>query len=105
MAISDTRRNKLARAKSHKNGRVEEAMAMSLQNQTSLLQNQTAFLARIADMDKIIAERFASIESILLDHSRVLAEHGRLLLDHSRTLQALPEAVGEKNGFKAPHQS
>ena len=42
-------------------------------------------------------ERFARIEAILLDHSRILA-------DHTAILQALPEAVRERMGFKMPGQ-
>jgi hypothetical protein len=92
----------MAKAKNNGNGRLEEAMVKLIQSQASQLQLQTEFLARIADMDRVIAERFArieqrfsTIESILLDHSRILADHGRIL-------QALPEAVREKIGFKAP---
>ncbi len=74
-----------------------------LQNQATLVQTQTVFFARkverdarLADADRINAERFKRIETILLGHSRILA-------DHTRILQALPEAVREKIGFKAPN--
>lgn len=78
----------MARAKSEKNGRLEEAIAL-------LLQNQAHFLARMAEMDRISSERFARIESILIEHSRILAEHGEIL-------ERLPDAIREKIGFKAP---
>jgi hypothetical protein len=83
----------MARKIRQANGRLEEAMA-------TLIQNQAAFLARAADtdrylaeMDRINSERFARIEAILMEHSRILAEH-------SRILQALPDAIREKIGFK-----
>lgn len=78
----------MARAKSEKNGRLEEAIAI-------LLQNQASFLARMAEMDRISSERFARIEAILIEHSRILGEHTRIL-------ERLPEAIREKIGFKAP---
>ena len=91
----------MARAKAQSNGRLEEAMAM-------LIQNQAAFLARavetdrrmvetdkrIAELERENAERFARIETILLQHSQILAEH-------SRILHALPDAIKEKIGFKS----
>jgi hypothetical protein len=77
----------MARAKEPRNGRLEEAMAMLI---------QAAFLARMAESDRqfreterLNAERFARIETILLDHSRILAEH-------SRILAALPETIRPK---------
>ncbi len=83
----------MARAKSQRNGRLEEAMATLLQNQASLLQNQASFLARMSEidqrmseMDRINTERFARIEAILIEHSQIL--------------QALPDAIREKIGFK-----
>src|SRR5262249_56002816 len=76
----------MARAKPSNNNRLEEAIAI-------LIQNQSAFLARIADVDRVNSDRFARIESILLDHGRIRAEHTRIL--HS-----LPDAVRDKPGFK-----
>ena len=80
--------------------RLEEAMATLLQNQTAMVQNQTAFLARLAEMERVTAERFARIETDTAAILRVLGEHGRLLAEHSRLLERLPEAVREKIGFK-----
>ncbi len=95
----------MARAKPHGNGRLEEAMAI-------LLQNQAAFVGRMSETDRINAERdrinserFARIEAILMEHSRILAEHSRILADHRRILEALPETIRQKIGFKAPEQS
>jgi hypothetical protein len=56
----------------------------------------------MAEMDRINSERFARIESLLIDHSRILAEHSRILADHTWILQALPEAIRQKIGFKPP---
>jgi hypothetical protein len=102
----------MARTKSDGNGRVdrlEETMsALSLaqanlvQAQAALTQQQTIFLARIAESDarwvelkarmaetdRLNAERFARIEALLMEHSRIL--------------KALPDAVRDKIGFKSP---
>jgi hypothetical protein len=92
----------MARAKEQSNGRLEEAMRNMLlsmtelgQAQASLIQNQAAFLAQMSEISYRFAERFARIEAILLEHSQILAEH-------SRILQALPEAIREKIGFRTP---
>jgi hypothetical protein len=78
-----------------RNGRLEEAMSTLLQNQAALVQNQAAFLARasatdqrLSELERINAERFSRIEALLLRHEQLL--------------QALPEAIREKIGFKAP---
>ena len=106
----------MARTKSNGNGRIdrlEEGMAALSHAQANLVQAQanlvqanaalalqhTAFLARMAEIDarmaetnRINSERFARIEAILMEHSRIL--------------RALPDAVRDKIGFKAPpHQS
>jgi len=82
-------------ALAHAQAHLVEAQAASVQNQTALAQNQTAFLARMAETDARIAEmdremnaRFARIEAILMEHGRIL--------------RALPDAVRDKIGFKAP---
>ncbi len=87
----------MARAKNQRNGRLEEAMA-------TLIQNQAAFLARISETDRLLSEterinseRFARIEALLMEHSRILAEHTRIL-------QALPDAIRDKIGFKVSGQ-
>ena len=72
-----------------------QAQANLVQNQVALAQNQTAFIARMVEMDRINSERFARIETILIEHSRILAEH-------SRILRALPDAVRDKIGFNNP---
>ena len=66
------------------------------------MQNQTAFLARasesdarMAEMNRRIEERFARIEERF---TRIEA----ILIEHNRILQALPDAIREKIGFKPP---
>lgn len=77
-------------------------MATLLQNQATFVQSQQAFQARMAELERITAERFSQVHALLLEHSRVLTEHTRILAEHSRMLQTLPEAIREKIGFKAP---
>jgi len=85
----------LAKKGSAQNGhnRLEEAMAL-------LIQNQASFLGRLAETDRTTSERFGRIEKDMSAILRVLSEHGRLLSDHTRLLEQLPEAVREKIGFK-----
>jgi hypothetical protein len=106
----------MARAKNGGNGRLEEAMALVIQNQASFLAQLAEINRRIAETDRISSERFARIEGLLLEHSRILADHsriltyhsriltdqGKILADHTRILQALPETIRQKIGFKTP---
>ncbi len=73
--------------------RLEEAMAL-------LIQNQASFLGRLAEIEREGSDRFRRIENDMAAILRVLSEHGRLLADHSRMLEQLPEAVRDKIGFK-----
>jgi hypothetical protein len=95
----------MARAKDQGNGRLEEAMTNLLQNQAILVQNQAAFLARAAEMD----QRFAESERHFKEQfSRIEERFSRIeaiLLEHNRILQALPDAIREKIGFKPPGQT
>jgi hypothetical protein len=86
----------VARKSTTPNGheRLEEARAL-------LIQNQAAYLGRLAEMERVTAERFARIESDIAAILRLLGEHSRLLSEHSRLLERLPEAVRDKIGFKA----
>lgn len=85
-----------AKKPAHTN-RLEEAMAMLIQNQATFLQNQTALLAQISEPERQTAERSARIEERL---QRIEA----ILLEHSRVLEALPDAIRQKIGFKPPEQ-
>jgi hypothetical protein len=80
--------------------RLEEAMAM-------LIQNQVAFLSRAAESDRHLAEierrhieiervnseRFGRVEQDIANIVRILGEHGRMI-------ERLTEAVREGIGFK-----
>jgi hypothetical protein len=72
--------------------RLEEAMAMLIQNQAAFLGRLSENERRLADAERATAERFARIEAIMAAILRVLAEHSRLL-------ERLPEAVRDKIGF------
>jgi hypothetical protein len=76
----------VARAKSAGNGRLEEALATLIQNQATFVASMPEIDARVPDMDRIYAERFARIEALLLENNRLL--------------QALPDAIREKISFK-----
>jgi hypothetical protein len=78
----------MARAKNTGNGRLEDALATLIQNQASFLARMSEIDLRVADMDRINSERFARIEALLLEHNRIL--------------QALPDVIREKIGFKVP---
>jgi hypothetical protein len=78
----------VARAKNATNGRLEEALATLIQNQASFLARMSEIDSRVAEMDRINLERFARIEALLIEHNRIL--------------QALPDAIRDKIGFKAP---
>jgi hypothetical protein len=76
--------------------RLEEAIALLIQNQavlmqtqTMFVQNQTAFVARMSEMDQRLVRIEATLETIL----RVLAEHQRIL-------EGLPDAIQKKIGFQ-----
>jgi hypothetical protein len=83
----------MARARNQKNGRLEEAM-------TNLLQTQALFLGQLADINHRIDQRFARMDERIARIEAILVQHGQILNEHTRILQALPEAVREKIGFK-----
>ena len=94
----------MAKKVTEQNGptRLEEAMAM-------LIQNQAAFVGQLSENDRRhlkfeseTAERFARIEAQMAEIIRVLNEHNRILSEHSRMIERLTDAVREKIGFKAP---
>jgi hypothetical protein len=61
------------------NRRLEDAVTSLIQSQAASLAHQTSLLQQLSNLERQSAERFARIETILLDHSRILAEHTRLL--------------------------
>ena len=99
----------LAKKVASQNGhdRLEEAMALLIQNQASFVnrlgeadrtqvefqRQHLEFERRHLEIERETAERFARIEAQMAEIIRVLAEHGRIL-------ERLPEAVREKIGFK-----
>jgi hypothetical protein len=94
----------VARAKAGGNGRLEEAIAI-------LLQNQASFVARMAEIDARHAEterRFVEMERRHAEIERANAERfariEALLLEHNRILEALPDVLRDKIGFKPPEQ-
>jgi hypothetical protein len=99
----------MARARTQRNGKLDEAMAALVHAQATLVENmatltqtqatltqtqagfvqsQAALQAEMAAFRRETAERFARIEAILLEHNRIL--------------QALPDALGKKFGFRPP---
>jgi hypothetical protein len=89
-----------------------QSQAALIQTQAAFYQNQAAFLSRVSETDRLLADlrrqsddRFSRIEAEIATILRVLEEHSRILAEHSSPLQRLPEAVGEKIGFKAPTQT
>jgi hypothetical protein len=117
----------LARKRTPGNGsqRLEEAMALLIQNQASLLERLSETDQRFARMDERSArsdERFARIEERMDERfARIdqrferidqrferleadLAAILQVLAEHSRILERLPDAVREKIGFKPQPQ-
>jgi hypothetical protein len=99
----------MARAKEQKNGRLEEALAIMLQNMATLVQTQAAFVADKRETDKELAdlrrqnnERFARIDERFVQMDQRLAAIEAVLREHNRILERLPDAVRDKIGFKAP---
>lgn len=94
----------MARARDNRNGRIDEAIATLLQNQTALQQNiatlvqtQAAFVARNAEVDRNNSENFRQIENRFTHIETILVELMRMM-------ERLPEAVREKIGFKTTGQ-
>ena len=87
----------MAKAGSPQNGRtrLDEALAILIQNQAAFVANQRETDRAHAQYERESAARFARIEAQMAEIIRVLGEHGRLL-------ERLPEAVREKIGFKPP---
>ena len=78
------------RARRNTNGRLEEALAI-------LINNQASFIAQLARSDERLArsdERFSRIE-------RQLAEIKAILLRHEQMLESLPEAIRQRIGFES----
>jgi hypothetical protein len=90
----------MARAKEPKNGKLEEAMVLLIQNQAMFLSEKREMDKELADLRRQNAHQFERIDERFARIEQVLAEIQRVLRDHQRTLDHLPEAVREKIGFK-----
>jgi hypothetical protein len=97
----------MARAKNNQNGRIEEAIAILLQNQallqqniSTLVQTQTAFVNRMSEAD----QRFAQIDSRFTQIDNRFAHIEVILGELMRMMERLPEAVRDKIGFKTVGQ-
>jgi chromosome segregation ATPase len=98
----------MAKKETAGNGRLEEAMAMLIQNQASFLSHMAKTDERMAKTDERMAktdERMAKTDERRAEIDREIAERfariEALLLEHNRLLQALPEAVRAKIGFQS----
>jgi hypothetical protein len=85
----------MARSKNNGQDRLEEAMALLIQDQAAFVASMRESDARmrelkadIAETNRLNAQRFARIEAILLEHGRIL--------------ERLPDAVRDKIGFRPP---
>ncbi len=70
-----------------------------------LLQNQAMFLGELGRMGERFAkidERFAKIDERFAHLETELAAIKSILIRHEQMLEALPEAVRQKIGFKRP---
>ena len=97
----------MPRAKSNGNGHLDEAMANLVQAQASLVQaqaamvqNQAAFLARASEIDARVAEIDVQFAATQRENAERFARIEALLLEHNRILEALPEAIRDKMGFR-----
>ena len=85
----------MAKKSAPQNGhdRLEEALAILIQNQAALVARQSETDRLHLEFERASTERFARIEKQMAEIIHVLNEHGQILL-------RLPEAVREKIGFK-----
>ena len=57
-------------------------------------------MATLINNQALSIEQFARIETELMAIKSLLLDHQRILLEHQRILDALPETIREKIGFK-----
>jgi hypothetical protein len=77
-----------------------QAQASLAQAQATMVANQAAFLERLATQEAESARRFARIEERFSRIDDRFNQIEAILLEHNRILQALPEAIREKIGFR-----
>ena len=80
---------------------LEQAMILLMQNQAAFQSQLLAMNERFARMEERLDKEFAEIKAILRHHEEILMRHEQILLDHERLLQALPDVIRQKIGFKA----
>lgn len=72
-----------------KNGSLEQALTLLIQNQAAFMQNQTAFLTHLSETKMEVLAMRKDLEQIKT-----------ILLRHEHTLNELPEAIRQKIGYK-----
>ncbi len=80
--------------------RLEEAMAILIQNQAAFVGSLRDTDRRLAEYERVTSERFGRIEADIATILRVLSEQSRILEEHTRMLERLPEALRDKIGFR-----
>jgi t-SNARE complex subunit (syntaxin) len=80
----------MARARTSRNGRLEDAVATLIQTQAAFVARHAQIKAQMAETSRLNSEHFARIEATLAELVRLLQE--------------LPEAVRAKFGFRMPEQ-
>lgn len=85
----------MARARPSRNGhdRLDEAMALLVQNQAAFVGQLAEANRRHVEFERETAERFARIEGQMAEIIRVVTEH-------NRAIDRLTEAVRDRIGFK-----
>ena len=83
----------MARAKTQSNGHLEETLA-------ALNQNQATFLARASETDRQLLQLDRRYLELKQSSDECFARIEAILIDLSRVLQAMPEAIRDKFGFK-----
>jgi hypothetical protein len=97
----------MTREKNSTNGLLNEAIALLIQNEAALLPQQlesnrpiAEAKRQMAETDRRNAETFARLEARLRNMEAILAEHSSMLAELVRLMQAMPEAICEKIGFR-----
>ncbi|MBI4476162.1 MAG: hypothetical protein HY654_03255 [Acidobacteria bacterium] len=81
-----------------RNGTLQDAIALLVQNQAALVAQHTSFLTELRELAADSARRFATIEQELRQFEQIKA----ILLRHEQILNELPEAIRQRIGFKGP---
>jgi hypothetical protein len=95
-------RNSVARAKSNGDGRLNETVANLNQSTAILNQVMATFLARSAETDARAAETNRMNSEMFARIEQRFARIEAILIEDSRILQALPDVIRDKIGFKTP---